>query len=103
MNDLREAQELEVLWRMAARRTPAEHGKKLVVRLDALRPRLMPLMRDMILQELDEDGVSNAPTQEDLMVLLGSEDPRVRVLGMRLAAQVAGRTPGPGPGFMWTA
>ena len=80
--------DIEALYRLAGRHTPGEHAARLgSVAYHELRPRVAAAMLDLILHELSSEGVTVHPTQEDLRALLTSEDPRVRVLGLRLAAQ----------------
>jgi hypothetical protein len=79
---------IEALYRLAGRHTPGEHCAKLgTVPIHELRPRVAAAMLDLILMELETEGVTVQPTAGDLTALLGSDDQRVRVLGLRLAAQ----------------
>lgn len=85
MDSNRAVQEMETLWKLAGRRTPLEHAAELgTVRFPELRPRIHEIMMEMILVELEQEPAVVPPSVEDVSVLLGSEDPRVRMLGVRL-------------------
>lgn len=80
--------EMETLWRLAGRRTPLEHAEAVgASRFPDLRPRILAIMMEMVLLEL-EQGPVVAPTRADIAVLCGSEDARVRLLGIRLLTSV---------------
>ncbi|MBB6070041.1 hypothetical protein [Longimicrobium terrae] len=75
--------ELETMWRLAGRRTLREHAERLDSQIQELRPRVLAVMVEMVLLEL-ERGPEVAPTAADIAVLCASQDTRVRLLGLRL-------------------
>jgi hypothetical protein len=75
--------ELNVLYRLAGRRTPAEHGLDVAT----VPPGTREVMLEMILIEIEGMAVREEHTQEDWEILLRSCNPRVRMLGLRLAGQ----------------
>ncbi len=79
-------EELEVLWRLAGRRSPGEHAARLNSRFEDLRPRILAIMLEMILMELEREEPAVQPTREEIAVLLASTDSRIRLLGVRLLA-----------------
>lgn len=88
MESDRDLREMETLWRLLGRRTPLEHAEAVgASRFPDLRPRIQAVMREMVLLEL-EQGPVVAPTLADIAVLCGSEDARVRLLGLRLLASM---------------
>jgi hypothetical protein len=76
MND-----ELNVLYRLAGRRTPGDHGLDLAT----VTPGTREVMHEMVLLEVEGMVVREAHTREDLELLLRSRNPRVRRLALRLA------------------
>lgn len=89
MESTRDLREMEVLWRLAGRRTPVEHAEAAgAIRFPDLRPRIHAIMLEMILVEL-EQGPAVVPTRADIAVLCAAQDARVRVLGIRLLASMA--------------
>lgn len=89
MESTRDLREMEVLWRLAGRRTPVEQAEAAgAIRFPDLRPRIQAIMLEMILVEL-EQGPAVVPTRADIAVLCAAEDARVRVLGIRLLASMA--------------
>ena len=78
--------ELEVLWRLAGRRTPGEHAAQLGGRFTDLRPRIAAIMLEMVLLELEQNPPAIPPSRGDLALLLASDDPRIRLLGIRMAS-----------------
>jgi hypothetical protein len=73
--------ELNVLYRLAGRRTPAEHGLDVAT----VTPGTREVMLKMILLEVEGMVVREEHTREDLEILLCSSNPRVRMLALRLA------------------
>ena len=78
--------ELETLWRLAGRRTPEEHAAQLGQKFSDLRPRIAAVMLEMVLIELEGNPPAVRPSQGDLALLLASSDPRIRLLGIRMAS-----------------
>lgn len=75
--------ELDVLYRLASRRTPAEHGLDVA----GMSRTVLEIMGEMILIEVEEMDPPPAPTVEDLATLMASRNPRVRELALRLAGR----------------
>jgi hypothetical protein len=90
MDSNRASQEMETLWKLAGRRTPLEHAAELgTARFPELRPRIHEIMMEMILMELEQEPPVVPPSVGDISVLLGSEDARVRLLGVRLLSSAS--------------
>jgi hypothetical protein len=77
--------ELEILWRLAGRRTPGEHAVRLGQKFSDLRPRIAAVMLEMVLIELEGNPPAVRPSLSDLALLLASSNPRIRLLGIRMA------------------
>lgn len=75
--------DINILYRVVGRRTPAEHGLDVA----GLSGGMLEIMREMLLVEIEEMAPTPAPTREDLEILLASENPRVRLLAIRLAGR----------------
>jgi hypothetical protein len=76
--------ELEILWRLTGRKTPGEHATALASKLQELRPRILEMMMEMVILELEQDPPHVALTKQEIEVLLRSADARIRTLGIRL-------------------
>jgi hypothetical protein len=76
--------ELEILWRAAGRKTAGEHATRLGSKFEEMRPRLLAMMLELVILELEQDLPAVCLSQDEIAVLLSSLDGRVRLLGIRL-------------------
>lgn len=79
--------QLDILWRLTGRKTPGEHATALSMKLQELRPRMLEIMMEMVILELEDELPAASLTMRELEILLNSPDARVRAFGIRLAPQ----------------
>ena len=82
--DARRDYELTILWRTVAWSNSFARAEKLMHSDLDPHERLIQI----VLEALDAGLETHAPPPEDLGILLGSSDPRVRLAGVRLAGRV---------------
>lgn len=82
--------ELDILWRLTGRKTPGEHAARLGSKFEEMRPRLLVMMLELVILELEQDLPAVCLSPEEISVLLSSHDARVRLLGTRLLAYTSG-------------
>jgi hypothetical protein len=76
--------ELSLLWRLSGRKEPGQQAAALEAKFQLFRPRILEMMREMVIIELEQDFPLIALTRQEIAVLLGSADGRVRQFGIRL-------------------
>lgn len=91
MEDQPTSAEMETLWRLAGQPWHA-HALQPTSQFEKLRPRIHAAIVEMVLRQLERDNETVDPGGDDLLVLLASQDSRLRLLGIRLS--VAGRAEG---------
>ncbi len=77
--------ELEILWRLAGCKVaaPAADADPM---FQALRPRVFASILEMLMTELEQEPPEGPLSREEVVVLLCSNNHRVRLLGVRLSA-----------------
>jgi hypothetical protein len=83
-NDLG-GEEFGVLWALARLR-PGSHAAEVMRRFDERPSKIYGMLLETISEDLEQGSLDRAPTREDVAVLLASSNPRIRAIGVRLAA-----------------
>jgi len=90
MESILPSAELVILWRLSGRwEEIGELSARWEVKYQLTRPRAYQLIVHRALMELEEHLPAGELNREELLVLLRSENPRVRMLAMRLFAPPA--------------
>lgn len=77
--------DLAVLWRLAGRQLPDGAPPEGEPTFRSMRPRVLYLMLELLMNELEQEPPEVPPSAADLTVLLSSTNARVRMLGIRLS------------------
>jgi hypothetical protein len=76
--------EMEILWRLAGRSSLARHAAALESEFQDFRPRILAMMKELAILELEEKLPAVSLTHAEIAILLASSDSRVRLFGIRL-------------------
>jgi hypothetical protein len=86
-NDLT-AEEFATLWALSGPQGDRGAIMRLASKFDEAHSRIFAGLFGSVLDDLEAGAPARAPTNQELTLLLGSRNPRVRALGVRLAGRV---------------